>query len=172
MCHVGVSNEGRSPSTAIGPSNDCKEAFNQASARRGAMPWPILMGGNELFFDVFSGRPPVCHSGVFHESRSPATAIGYPTIANGRSMRPGGCKAVGGVGGQTEAVGAEPTVIPEGGGGYNPFKRRPAPPPPVSWDKQRSEAFFMGPGLSHAVVPCSSRLRRPRKTELGPSRES
>ena len=35
VCHVGVSNEGRSSSIAIGLSNDCKWVFNQASSN----PW-------------------------------------------------------------------------------------------------------------------------------------
>ena len=33
MCHLGVSNEGRSSSTMIGPSNDCNWVFNEASLR-------------------------------------------------------------------------------------------------------------------------------------------
>ena len=54
MCHVGVSNEGRSGPTAIGQSNDCKWMFNEASL--GVVPGGSpFWGVKEPFFSLFSG---------------------------------------------------------------------------------------------------------------------
>ena len=52
MCHVGISNEGRSSSMAIGLSNDCKKVFNEVPLT----PWchVIVHGGNEVKMTYFS----------------------------------------------------------------------------------------------------------------------
>ena len=52
MCQVGVSNGGRSSSIAVGPSNDSKCVFNEASLT----PWCHFGVKVRFFFSLFSGR--------------------------------------------------------------------------------------------------------------------
>ena len=84
VCQAGISNEGRSSSTAIGLSNDCKWVFNEMFPT----PWCHAVVHFELKMSCFSanfledhpenpGRLPVSQASVSNEGYSSSMAISY-----------------------------------------------------------------------------------------------
>ena len=96
VCRVGVVNAGCPSSTSMGPSNDCKGVFNEASLT----PWCHAVVHLEVNMSRFSvsfqdDRPkslrqsPLCHVGVPNEGRWSSKAIGLSSVFKGASLAHG-----------------------------------------------------------------------------------